>query len=195
MKKILSFFYILVCFSTTAYSVEIRDVPPHHWAYKSIQKLIQRGYLAVYDDKTFRGELPVSRVIFASVIGKLIDDIEVGRIKVAVGDLKEIRKLGMEFRDELSDYQTKLASVDKRIAETEKTKVVIQKDLSKMVYDFRSADGKIINTISENQRITEEMLKSLEGKFTEELKKSEQRRKNRERMLWIGIIVSLLVGI
>lgn len=190
MKKIIFAAMFFMYSTSTIFTTTISDIPPNHWAYKSVKKLIERGYLALYDDKTFRGDSSVSRIIFASVIGKLLDEIESGTIKVASGDLKEIKKLSAEFKNELSDYEVKWASLEKRIEEQEASKIIIQKDLAKITYELRKQDEKILGTISDYQSKTNEEIALLK----EELKKSEKRRKKMQKWLTLGIIAAGVFG-
>ncbi|MGE5707274.1 MAG: S-layer homology domain-containing protein [Bacteroidota bacterium] len=54
-----------------------RDVPPDHWAEKGVEDMaVKRDLMRGYEDSTFRGELPFTRIQFALVLDGLIREIE-----------------------------------------------------------------------------------------------------------------------
>lgn len=78
-----------------------KDVPSGHIASESVNLLISKGYLPLYDDGTFKGNNAVDRYTFAIAISRLLKDMEVGRVKVSDDDMKLVQKLSTEFREEL----------------------------------------------------------------------------------------------
>ncbi|MEW6201035.1 MAG: S-layer homology domain-containing protein [bacterium] len=175
-------------------AVEIQDIQPDHWAYDYIQKLVKKGYLALYSDGSFKGDQPVSRVVFAAALGKLIDQIESGELRLAATDLKEIKKLSDEFKAEIADYDTKVASLEKRLSDIESGKVVIQQDISKATLEFREGIDENTKQIGALQQDIE-ILTDQVGTLSENLKRSEQSRKRAQNSLWIGVAVAVIVGL
>lgn len=54
-----------------------KDVPRNHWAEKGVEDMaVKRDLMRGYDDSTFRGERPFTRIQFALVLDGLIREIE-----------------------------------------------------------------------------------------------------------------------
>ncbi|MEW5946651.1 MAG: S-layer homology domain-containing protein [bacterium] len=194
MRRVFVTAALLAVVGTAACAVEIADVGPGHWAYESIQMLVERGYLALYDDRTFQGDKPLSRVVFAAALGKLIDQIESGEIRMSGVDLKAIKKLSDEFKGDMANYDTRVAGIEKRISDIESGKVVIQQDISKATLEFRGSLTKLEEENANLRRdvnILTEELRSL----SDDLKRSEQSRKRAQAALWIGVAVAAIIGI
>ena len=194
MKKILFLLALMFFAALPARAVEIQDVAPDNWAYESIQKLVDRGYIALYENSQFRGDLPVSRTIFAAALAKLIDQIERGELKLSAVDLKEIKKLGEEFSSDMSDYDTKLSALQKRIEDIESGKVVIQADISKSVVEFRD---KFDQLAAENEKLKQElaMVEDQLSTLSEGLKSETKKRKSSTSSLWIGVVAAIAAGL
>lgn len=194
MKKVLTFTTALLLFAVvSARAVEIKDVPPNHWAYQSIQKLVEKGYIAIYDDKTFRGDQAVSRTVFAAALAKLIDDIESGKVKMSGSDAREVQKLGEEFASDMADYEARIAKLEKRIADIESGEVVVQTDISKTTVEFRDKYDELMaenEQIKRDMGILEDQLKTLSNELASESKK----RKQAQTLLMIGVIGAIAVG-
>lgn len=194
VKRILPvMLFLFLAARVASAAVEIKDVEKGSWAYDVIVKLIDKGYLSLYDDKTFRPDQPVTRVVLAAALGRLMDQIESGALKVSAGDMKDIKKLGDTFRSEMADVDAKLSALDKRISDIESGKVVIQQDLSKTTYDF----GKKTDVLeAENQKLKENVnimtddLKTLSIR----LDKSEKARKSMQTMMFVGLVIAIAVG-
>jgi hypothetical protein len=179
---------LLAVFAVSARAeVQIKDLKPSDWAYKSVRMLVDKGYLAVYDDGTFRGDQPVSRIVFASAIGKLIDQIANGELSVGGADLAVIKKLGDEFKNEMSDYDSRMKALEKRVSDVESGQVVIQTDLSKATVEFREKTDKLEE---ENARMRQDM-QNLNTKLGKEVSD----RKKAVSTMWIGIIVAIGVAL
>lgn len=184
---------LLVLAAAGARAVEIKDVPPNHWAYESIQKLVEKGYIAIYDDKTFRGDQAVSRTVFAAALAKLIDDVESGRIKMSGSDAREVQRLSEEFASDMADYEARIAKLEKRIADIESGEVVVQTDVSKATVEFRDKYDELSAQNEQLRRdvdILEDELKTLSSELASESKK----RKQAQTLLMIGVIGAIAVG-
>ena len=194
MRKIIIAVMFLMVSASAAIAVEIQDIKSDHWAYSYVQELVKKGYLALYDDSTFRGDQPVSRVVFAAALGKLLDQIENGELKLGATDLKAIKKLSDEFKAQISDYDTRVASLEKRISDIESGKVVIQQDISKATLEFR--DG-IQQLTDDNKKLRQDVgiLTDQVSALSDGLKRSEQARKKAQTSLWIGVAVALIAGL
>ncbi len=175
-------------------ATEIKDMKSSDWAFKSVQKLVDKGYLAVYDDGTFRGDQPVSRVVFASALAKLIDQIERGELAGGGVDLAELKKISDSFKNEVSDYDGRMKSLDKRLSDIESGKVVIQQDISRATVEFRD---KMDSISAENQQMKKDIAALNEnlGKVNASLEKERSERKKAQKAAWIGIVGAAVAGL
>ncbi|MBO8126420.1 MAG: S-layer homology domain-containing protein [Firmicutes bacterium] len=120
-------------------AAEIKDVPPNHWAYSAVQKLLEKGYLSLYQDGTFRGDKAVDRYTFAVVVARLISEMaalgsgQPATDKVASEDLQLLRKLTTEFRDELVQLATTDESIQGDLEAAAKEQTVLREDLNKLL--------------------------------------------------------------
>lgn len=197
MKRIvglLAMVAVLFAGSMQAQAVEIKDMSPSHWAYDSVQYLLDNGYLALYDDGTFREDLPVSRVVFAAAMAKLIDQIQSGEITTGGADAKEIQRLSTQFKNEISDYETRMEALDSKLKDLEDSRAITEKDLSSMMVKFneRFDDVEATNRkLSDQLDIVNQDLKGLNAAIEKERKD----RKSAQTMMWIGIVAAVAVGV
>jgi len=173
---------------------EIKDVDPSNWAYKSIKMLVDKGYLAIYEDNTFRGDQALSRTVFAAALAKLIDQIQSGDLKMGGRDADAVKKLGDEFKGEMADYDSKMGAIDKRVSDIESGKVVIQTDISKVTVEFRDRLDKVDATTAQLQQD----LTSLKGdvqNLNSQLQKEQKDRKKAQSTMWIGVGLAAILGV
>ena len=82
----------------------VTDVPTDHWAYHAVNSAVTRGYLTVFEDGTFQGSRAVDRYSLANVINRLLEDIEVSRVRGTSGDLAEISEFRIRFEEDLATW-------------------------------------------------------------------------------------------
>ncbi len=186
---------LLAAFSASVASAdaEIKDMKQSDWAYSSVKKLVDKGYLALYDTGEFRGGQALSRVVFAAALAKLIDQIERGEIGVGGGDLAEIKKLSDIFKNEISDYDNRMKALDQRVADNEKAKVVLQNDLSKAIVEFRERTDALA---AENKKMRDDIgrLNQDVAALNRDLDKERSDRKKAQTTLWIGVAAAAVLG-
>ncbi|MDO5115053.1 MAG: S-layer homology domain-containing protein [Synergistaceae bacterium] len=90
------------------------DVPQGHWAYDAVGLLASRGIVSGYPDGAFKGAQPATRYEVASVVARALVDIDAS--KASKQDLELLKKLVMEFKDELDALGVKVDKIDKRVA-------------------------------------------------------------------------------
>lgn len=81
-RKIIYGLVLALVFSMTAPALAdttIKDVPVDHWAYHAVNTVVSKGYLTMFEDGSFQGTRAVDRYSLASVIARLLEDIEVAR--------------------------------------------------------------------------------------------------------------------
>jgi chromosome segregation ATPase len=117
----------------SAQRLQIKDVPPDHWAYEAVATLIERGYLAVYEDGTFDGTRSVDRFTFAATVAKLLESVEQERATVTESDLQLLRRLSTEFRDDLVKVYASVEELDQRLAFLEEESAVRQEKITQLI--------------------------------------------------------------
>lgn len=122
-KKLLSLsaiiliaYSIIVVSSMAAIASEnpFSDVPTGHWAYDAVTQLSARGLLSGYPAGEFDGSEPATRYEMASAVARLLANVDLQ--KANKQDVELIKKLVVEFSDELDNLGVKVSSLDKRVA-------------------------------------------------------------------------------
>jgi len=121
MKKFLAVLAVvaLVAFAAPAFAANpFMDVPAGHWAYDAVAQLAARGVISGYPDGAFKGPQPATRYEVASMVARALAKIDAE--KASKQDLEMLKKLVMEFKDELDALGVKVDKLDKRVAVLEK---------------------------------------------------------------------------
>ncbi len=118
MKKILALVAViaLVAFAAHAFAAAnpFMDVPMNHWAYDAIGQLAARGVLSGYPDGTYKGNQPMTRYEFASAVARALAVVDM--TKASKQDVEMLKKLVVEFKDELDALGVKVDKLDSRVA-------------------------------------------------------------------------------
>ena len=118
MKKILALFAViaLVAFAAPAFAAAnpFMDVPMNHWAYDAIGQLAARGVLSGYPDGTYKGNQPMTRYEVASAVARALAVVDM--TKASKQDVEMLKKLVVEFKDELDALGVKVDKIDSRVA-------------------------------------------------------------------------------
>ncbi len=107
------------------------DVPPSHWAYKAVKLLVDKGYLQLYQDQTFKGEKPVDRYTMAVVVAKILNEIAGGKVGTNQGDMDLVKKLTNEYWNELVQVNSKNNLFVQKIDQVVKDNQVIKEDITR----------------------------------------------------------------
>jgi len=176
------------------------DVPD--WAYQSVKKLVDNGYLALYEDGTFRGNDPVDRYTLAMVVAKLLVNIGEGTTPASRDDLKLLRQLSNEFQNELVLLTVKDQELEKRLSKIEKEKLILAEDQTLTTIDvktLREEVGSIAAQILEEKRRVDALdfrLTAVEENQTQQAKAiaelnaqlAKERQTNRLLLVILGVI-------
>jgi hypothetical protein len=118
MKKILALVAVvaLVAFAAPAIANvnPFMDVPMNHWAYDAIGQLAARGVLSGYPDGTYKGNQPTTRYEMASALARALAVVDM--TKASKQDVEMLKKLVVEFKDELDALGVKVDKLDSRVA-------------------------------------------------------------------------------
>lgn len=166
---------------------QIADLPPGHWAYDAVKKLVDKGYLALYDDGTFRGTYPVDRFTLATVVAKLVMAMEEGPEPADLADAELLRKLTNEFRKELVMLATKDKELAARVQQLEEKQLVLSEELTRGMAGQREEINRLLQPLQADYAKLESELLQLRRDLEKE------KEKNRTTLIIVGFI-GLLVG-
>lgn len=113
-------------------SVQVQDVPADHWAYKAVTTLVEKGYLGLYQDGTFQGTKAVDRFTLATVVARLLAEVQTGQVPLSDEDMKLLRKLSTEFREELVALAGQTNTLAADLGKVNRNLVVLREDLTRV---------------------------------------------------------------
>ena len=110
---------VIGVFAAPAFAVAnpFSDVPLDHWAHDAIGQLAARGILSGFPDGTFRGRQSMTRFEMASVLARTLASVDID--KADRQDVEMLRRLVVEFNDELGAIGVTADMLDDRVAVVE----------------------------------------------------------------------------
>lgn len=119
MKKIMVLMtFFLLNYSFYSESIyDLKDITPEHWAYKSIENLVEKGII-VLDEDIFDGEKTINRYEIAYFLSKTLDKLE--DEKANRDDLLILEHIVYEFSEELAKFGFNSKNYLDRLVEFEK---------------------------------------------------------------------------
>lgn len=154
----------LGCWAVPALAAETRiaDVPPDHWAYKAVKELVDRGYLGLYSDRTFRGDQPVDRYTLAVVVSRLLGEVVAGNTPMGSADANLLRRLTEEFRKELVTLSARSQNLEKALAQYERDRAALGADMAAWRDETGQAREQLAEALREIVALREELAKLAE---------------------------------
>ena len=140
MKKIVALLAVaaLVAFAAPALAANpFMDVPMNSWAYDALSQLSASGVVSGYPDGTFKGNQPMTRYEMASIVARALATVDMD--KASKQDVEMLKKLVVEFKDELDALGVKVDSLDSRVAVMEEN-LGGWKIAGGFRFDYRSID-------------------------------------------------------
>jgi hypothetical protein len=129
------------------------DVPLNHWSYDAVAQLAARGVLSGYPDYTYKGRQPATRYEMAAVVARAM--MVVDFTKASAQDAEMLKRLAVEFADELDALGVKVDQADKRLYDLEER--LGGWKLSGVLWQtFDYVDGKGVNPIAADPSIENE---------------------------------------
>jgi hypothetical protein len=117
-------------------AVNFTDVPAEHWAAQAVKDLVDKyGVMQGFPDKTFRGTRNISRFEAAAAFLRIMDQLAqteelTKRIgKVALEDLKTLRTLNDEFKQEIDTIKKQHADQGAKIKQLEEALAKLKEDI------------------------------------------------------------------
>ena len=148
---------------------QMRDVPPGHWAYQSIEQLVQLGIIEGYPDGTFRPNRTMTRAEFAQAIARAYRNID-ERLRALDRRISEIRPQEVQPTD-TSNLQQQIGELRNQIQELQKLNEAIQ-TLQRLAQTFQqelAGLGVDVDTLKRDFASLRARVEALEGreeKFT-----------------------------
>ncbi|MDR1622280.1 MAG: S-layer homology domain-containing protein, partial [Synergistaceae bacterium] len=121
------------------------DVPINHWSYDAIGQLAARGVLSGYPDGTYKGKQPTTRYEMASALARALAVVDM--TKASKQDVEMLKKLVVEFKDELDALGVQVEEIDGRLGVIEerlggwKIGGQLRLDIDYDKYDPEDVDG------------------------------------------------------
>ena len=117
MKKFAALLVVAVVMAFAAPAIAANpfmDVPMNHWAYDAIGQLAASGVINGYPDATFKGNQPMTRYEMATAVARALAVVDMQ--KASKQDVEMLKKLVVEFKDELDALGVKVDNIDSRLA-------------------------------------------------------------------------------
>ncbi len=107
---------VMAAFAVPAFAAmnPFMDVPASHWAYDAVAQLASRGVISGYPDGAYKGAQPMTRYEMASALARALANVDME--KASKQDVEMLKKLIVEFKDELDALGVKVDKLDERVA-------------------------------------------------------------------------------
>ena len=118
MKKIAALVAIVAVAALAAPAMSatnpFMDVPMNHWAYDAIGQLAAHGILSGYPDGLYKGKQPTTRYEMASALARALAVVDM--TKASKQDVEMLKRLVVEFKDELEALGVRVDELDERVS-------------------------------------------------------------------------------
>jgi DNA helicase IV len=158
MKKFLYIFLFSLILLSTVWSKTdnkkpFLDISPNHWAYKAVVDLYNKGIIkGYYNEAIFKGEKKLSRYDMSVLLDRTIKYLQSSNkfSKIGLDDLKKLKKLLLEFSDEISKLELdnaslkkSITSINERLKNVERRQGEIEKTIKKVVKKEKERNNKL----------------------------------------------------
>jgi predicted porin len=143
---------------------QMRDVPPGHWAYQSIEQLVQLGIIEGFPDGTFRPNRTMTRAEFAQAIARAYRNID-ERLRALDRRISEIRPQDSQPVD-TSALERQINELRAQVQELQKLNEAIQ-TLQRLAQTFQqelAGLGVDVDTLKRDFASLRARVEALEGK-------------------------------
>ncbi|HYH04369.1 MAG TPA: S-layer homology domain-containing protein [Bacillota bacterium] len=175
---------------TLTWAAEPKDVPADHWAYKAVKQLVDKGYLQLYQDQTFQGDQPVDRYTLATVVAKILGEIASGGTGTSKEDVKVLRSLTNELRQELVKIIAENNTYSKKTDEIKRSGQVLNEDIIVLTYEQQELQKEVQQMVQDLKALNERV-SSLENEMKAEIAKLKAENKKNRFYLVLAIIIGL----
>jgi len=130
---------LLIAISSTVIASQPKDIESSHWAYQSVKELLEKGYLSVYPDNTFRGNEPVDRYTLANVVARMLREVQTGKVTASSEDIASLKKLYTEYQDEVVKAFQEIDKLNSRVTDLEKGLVANKDEITRLQIDYNNS--------------------------------------------------------
>ncbi|BCW96463.1 MAG: S-layer homology domain-containing protein [Fimbriimonadales bacterium] len=146
---------------------QMRDVPPGHWAYQSIEQLVQLGIIEGYPDGTFRPNRTMTRAEFAQAIARAYRNID-ERLRALDRRIAELanRPSGGGQQVDTTQLQNQINELRNQVQEMQRLNEAIQ-TLQRLAQTFQqelAGLGVDVDTLKRDFASLRARVEALEGK-------------------------------
>ncbi len=146
---------------------QMRDIPPGHWAYQSIEQLVQLGIIEGYPDGTFRPNRTMTRAEFAQAIARAYRNIDerLRAINQRIEELAGRPQAGGQQVD-TTQLQNQINELRNQIQELQKLNEAVQ-TLQRLAQTFQqelAGMGVDIDALKRDMASLRARVEALEGK-------------------------------
>lgn len=177
------------------------DIPGSHWAKDEAKELVDKGYISLFGDNSFRGDAPLTRYAFLTAMSKLLDQLEAirkGGGATGGGDTVELKALLGQVKSALGELETAQRSLGEKSEKTGATQEVLERDVTKLMdstnQKLKRMESQLADLNSEmdsrDRRLRAE-LDAMNQKLRDAQKKNQQAR----TFLWLGVVAAAAVGV
>lgn len=116
MKKLLTGLMFFIIFTLSYSELKYEDIDKNHWAYESVQKLVDEGIIEE-DSFRFEGNKPLSRYQFAYDLSNALNKIDLEKANKKELDILET--LVVDFSNELNKIGFDAKTFEERMENVE----------------------------------------------------------------------------
>lgn len=140
LKKTLLFYFFLfnIMYASTA---KFEDIGKDHWAYKSINNLLERNIIKE-DSYKFDGKKTITKYEFVYSLSKILEQINIEKLNQ--NDLRTFEILMNQFSDELNNIAFDTKSYNERLQNTNDSLEILK------------------DKVEKNEKVIEDLLKKIE---------------------------------
>ena len=112
------------------YAQKIQDIPTYDTAYPAIKNSLQLGYLTLFNDKTFRGNLKISRRELALTVDKLLSSIDQKSFHFKSAEREDFIHFVKNYTPIFSKINTQISQIQEQLPLLKDNQDSIHYDLS-----------------------------------------------------------------
>lgn len=165
MRYLLLVIMSLILSYNFSFSVELTDVSPTDPSKKSIQRVVDEGYLTLYNNK-FNANNMISRKELAIALDRLLQKLDSEGKTLSQSELKELANLSKTYKKQLTALESNI-----------------------------DADNTSLGTIKDEQKLLHYDISQVEQDLRSEIEAMKKEQKNQHFYFIIGIISAALLGI
>jgi hypothetical protein len=131
MIKIYIFMVCFVCF-TLCHAQSITDIPKSDSSFPAIKNALNLGYLTLFNDNTFRGDVSISRRELAITIDKLSKRLQQKQLNLTETQREDLTHFVVDLQSIFGDLNRQILTLEKQVPHLEKEQTDLHYDFTAM---------------------------------------------------------------